>query len=116
MLKNSFGKQERLCSEKDIDFLYKSGTSFLSHPLVFYYLKKPEILFSKVMVSVSKKKYKRAVDRNLIKRRLREAYRLNKSLLTQKVHLGIVYIGNEKLPFSNIEKSMKEGLLKIPKT
>jgi ribonuclease P protein component len=113
ILKNTFGKEEKLCSEKDIDTLYKSGTSFLSHPIVIYYSALPELQHSKAMVSVSKKKFKRAVDRNLLKRRLREAYRLNKRVLTKNYHLAFVYIGHEMLPFTHIEKALIAGLTKI---
>jgi ribonuclease P protein component len=113
ILTNSLGKEERLCSAKDIETLYKSGTSFLNHPVVVYYLPQPELKFTRVLVSVSKKKFKRAVDRNLLKRRLREAYRLNKSILEKKGFLGLVYIGQEALPFGSIEKSVKAGLQKL---
>ncbi len=111
--KNTFGKEEKLCSEKDIDSLYKTGQSFLNFPLVFYHLAAEGTGASKVLISVSKKKFKNAVDRNLVKRRLREAYRLHKSILSKVYHLGFVYIGNEILPYEQLEKAMVDGLQKI---
>ncbi len=115
ILKNTFGKEEKLCSEKDIENLYKVGSSFLNHPIVFYYLLMPDLKDTQVLVSVSKKKFKNAVDRNLIKRRLREAYRLHKFALTHKYHLALVYIGNEMLPYQQIERSVTQGLERIAK-
>lgn len=113
ILKNSFSKEEKLCSEKDIDLVYKTGQSFLSHPVVIYHLPMPGISLSKVLVSVSKRKFKKAVDRNLLKRRMREAYRLNKSILSSKSFLAFVYVGNEPATFQTIEKAIISGLQKI---
>jgi ribonuclease P protein component len=116
ILKNTFGKEEKLCSEKDIDILYKTGTSFLQHPVVFYYLPAaPSERFTRVLVSVSKKKFKKAVDRNLVKRRLREAYRLNKRSLSKTYHLALVFVANSLLNYPEIEKAVKQGLEKIQK-
>lgn len=112
-LKNTFSKDERLCSEKDIETLYSAGTSFLNHPVVCYYLEQPGLVQTKILVSVSKKKFKLAVDRNLIKRRLKEAYRVNKRILEKKYHLAFVYVSNEKLPYHEIEKAIVTGLRKI---
>lgn len=113
ILKNSFGKEEKLCSDKDIDLLYKTGHSFLCHPIVIYHLPQSHLSISKVLVSVSKKKFKRAVDRNLLKRRMREAYRLNKSILNVPSFLGFVYVGNEPTTYQIIEKAIIQGLNKM---
>jgi ribonuclease P protein component len=113
ILKNNFSKEEKLCSEKDIDLVYKTGHSFLSHPLVIYHLPQTDILLSKVLVSVSKRKFKKAVHRNLLKRRIREAYRLNKSILKIPSFLAFVYIGNEPATYQVIEKALAGGLQKI---
>jgi len=113
ILTNSFSKEEKLCGEKDIDLVYKTGHSFLSHPLVIYHLPMNDIRLSKVLVSVSKRKFKKAVDRNLLKRRIREAYRLNKSILQTTSFLAFVYVGNESATFHVIEKALVHGLQKI---
>lgn len=113
ILKNSFSKAERICSDIEINLIYKTGTSFLQHPLVIYSIADPELKHSKVLVSVSKRKFKRAVDRNLLKRRIREAYRLNKTLLEKNYLLAFVYVGNDLLPYTKIEKQLVAGLQKL---
>ena len=67
------------------------------------------------MISVSKRYFKRAVDRNRLKRQVREAYRLNKRILTQHQEqaprlLAIIYIGKEKKSFDTIQKKLISGL------
>ena len=85
--KFTLNKRERLKSKKLIEELFISGKKLYAHPLKLVYIlrEKPEgqppILFS---VSVPKKKFPAAVDRNQIKRRVREAYRLNKVTVIDK--------------------------------
>jgi ribonuclease P protein component, eubacterial len=80
---HTFRKEERISSKREIGFLFENGTSFVSYPLRILFCKREiqgDARFS-VLISVSKRKFKRAVDRNRIKRLIREAYRLNKSIL-----------------------------------
>ena len=82
---NGFGlkKTERLCSKKAIDSLF-NGTdskSLSAYPIRVVYRHTEEAGF-RILVSVSKKRFRHAVDRNRVKRQLREAYRLNKHLLS----------------------------------
>ena len=82
---NGFGlnKTERLCSKKAIDALF-TGTdskSLSAYPIRAVYRHTEEAGF-RILVSVSKKRFRHAVDRNRVKRQLREAYRQNKHLLS----------------------------------
>ncbi len=82
---NGFGlkKTERLCSKKAIDSLF-NGTdskSLSAYPIRVVYRHTEEAGF-RILVSVSKKRFRHAVDRNRVKRQLREAYRQNKHLLS----------------------------------
>lgn len=76
----TFKKQERLSGQKIIDTLFSEGRNFVVSPFrvvwLEYELEGPSP--AQVLISVSKKRIKKAVDRNLVKRRIREAYRKNK--------------------------------------
>lgn len=121
----SFSKEERLCSVKLIDKLFHNGSSFLLHPFRIVWL--PEPISNEnpvqVLISVPKKKFKRAVDRNLLKRRIREIYRLQKfehlyPFLTEHsltLILGISYIGNEIGEYAFMEKKFNAAILKLKK-
>ncbi|WP_421939140.1 ribonuclease P protein component [Pedobacter sp.] len=112
----TFRKEERLCSRKHLDLLFKNGSSFLLYPLRISYLfiDEPAEVKAQVVINVPKKRYKRAVDRNLLKRRIREAYRLNKqeSLYLQlpehkgMLLLSIQFVGKDKYAFPFIEKKL----------
>ena len=113
----SFPKEERLHSKKLITELFSKGSSFNLYPLRFVFIRQaaPTATPPQVLVSVSKKHFKKAVDRNRLKRQLREAYRTHKHLLlTENQHtiqlLGILYIGKEKSDFSLIRKKLISGL------
>lgn len=114
---NTLPKKERLYEKKRIDELFAQGKSFISYPLRVVYLEKenPEEddVPVKVMVSVSKKYFKRAVKRNRVKRLIREAYRLNKAGFAsiadeKKCSFDIVFLFLKKeLPdYAEIEKAM----------
>lgn len=78
---NTFSKEERLCSRTLIKGLFSGGSSFFVYPFAVHYQLVPDSISAypaQVTFVVSKKRFKRAVDRNLLKRRMREAYRLNK--------------------------------------
>jgi ribonuclease P protein component len=73
----SFGKSERLSGQKLIDTLFSDGKSYVVPPfrIVWFKYEITGVFPVRLLISVSKKKIKKAVDRNLIKRRIREAYR-----------------------------------------
>ncbi len=118
----SFPKAERLCSKKLISELFAKGSAFNLYPLRFVFLKAEAPLpeFPEVLISVSKKYFKRAHDRNRLKRQIREAYRLSKHKLMSENGqplsvLGIVYIGKEKNKYQLIEKKLNLGLERLVK-
>ncbi|HKZ36214.1 MAG TPA: ribonuclease P protein component [Chryseolinea sp.] len=98
MGKFTFQKKERLSKEKLIKELFDKGSSFYLFPFKVFFMANPdpEYPFHQILISVSKRNFKRAVDRNLIKRRIREAYRLNKTKLPDRNKLLIAYIYSVK--------------------
>jgi ribonuclease P protein component len=110
MGKFTFKKEERLSREKIIQELFEKGSSFYLYPFKVYFIKNPnpDSATHQVLISVSKKNFKRAVDRNSIKRRIREAYRLNKNLLHGQNKLAIAYIYSVKeiLPTAQIQERL----------
>nr|WP_068892332.1 ribonuclease P protein component [Pedobacter panaciterrae] len=119
---NTFNKEERLCSRKLIDLLFKSGSSFLLYPfrVSYLYVDTEHKYPVQVVINVSKKRFKRAVDRNLIKRRTREVYRLQKqthlysSLSGSKLLLlSVQFIGKQIYDYSFFEKKMSGVFKKL---
>ena len=113
MLKLTYPKKEKLKSKKLIDQLFAEGQSVSAFPLRLVYLQTTfdDKVIAKTGVSVSKRNFKTAVDRNRIKRLLREAYRLNKAHyfnnITTQYAFMILYIGREKPTFTHVEIKMK---------
>lgn len=120
---NTFTKEERLCSRKLIDLLFKDGSSFLLYPFrISYLLTDVPCRFPvQIVINVSKKRYKRAVDRNLIKRRCRESYRLHKELELyahlndpdRLLLLSVQFVGKKIYDYSFFEKRLTGALKKL---
>ncbi|MCU4162446.1 ribonuclease P protein component [Carboxylicivirga caseinilyticus] len=120
--RNTFQKNERLCSNKIIQRLFDEGQSFVRYPfrITILPIDDEDAAPLQILISVSKKRFKRANKRNWVKRRIREAYRLNKhqalAVLTEKnikLAVSFVYLPSEVLDYSNIEKTVKKALKQI---
>jgi ribonuclease P protein component len=118
----TFHKEERLCSQKIIGELFTSGESFLAYPLKVVFLKTNLEVSCPVQAAftVSKRNFKRAVKRNLLKRRMREAYRLNKASLYDElaarnlqIVVMFVYVGKDVIEYPAIEKGMISAFKKL---
>lgn len=109
----SYSKKEKLKSKKLIDKLFAEGQSVSAYPLRLVYMQSTfdDAIIAKTGVSVSKRNFKTAIDRNRIKRLLRESYRLNKASyfnnITTQYAFMILYIGTEKPTFLQVETKMK---------
>jgi len=109
-------KEERLCSRKALEKLFEGNNkSIMAYPIRVVFQKTEETGI-RIMVSVSKRFFKRAVKRNRIKRQLREAYRLNKHILSptaQGLNIAFLWSSNEFLPTKKIMDKMQNLLTKI---
>ena len=105
----SFPKAEKLTGKKNIEELFRYGSSIFLHPFLVKYLY-ANTPVHRILITVPKKKIKRAVDRNLIKRRMREAYRLNKHLIYAQpeafYHVGFIYQDTKVLSYAEIEEKL----------
>jgi len=124
MKRNTLGRSEHLKSEKAINQLFEAGYSLSLNPirLVFQLTSADELQSVKVGFVVPKKKFKRAVDRNLLKRRMREAYRLNKRELTGDtsenipgVNIMFVYQGQQIEEYIKISDCVRDLLRRLAK-
>lgn len=115
-------KEERVSGEKRIEHLFANGRSFVSYPLRVVYAACGECesdLPVSIFVSVPKKRIKSAVDRNRMKRLIRETYRLNKHLLPAetptmpRLDIAFVYVKDELSDFGTVEKGMVKSLGQI---
>jgi ribonuclease P protein component len=114
-LGQAFGKSEKLNSEKIIASLFQSGVFVSKYPLRVNLLLTPLPVAGvpvQVVFTASKRKFKRAVDRNFVKRRLREVYRKNKLPLYealeakgQTLAIAVMYTGSEMPTMVQLERS-----------
>lgn len=120
----SFSKALILSKKSDIDLLFSKGIRIRNASFVFLYMpiNTLETPF-KVLISVPKRNIKKAVERNYIKRCIREVIRSNKEILLTidskeytGIHLAIIYNLKMKIEYSKIEEHLLEGLHKIPKS
>lgn len=107
---NTYPKSEKLKSRTTIDEMFREGKSVSKFPLRLVYIKQAleEDQKVKIGVSVSKKYFKKAIDRNYFKRVLRETYRLNKNLLLDSLDdpyaFMLLYQTKERLSYEEINR------------
>lgn len=120
----TLSKEERICSKKLINELFTgNGRSMTAFPLRVVFMKRTIVddqPRAAMLVSVPKRYFKHAVDRNRVKRQVREAFRRNKSIITQNltddheaVAMAFVWLTDEKFPSSEIENRMVRLLTRI---
>ena len=115
-VRHTFPKEERLCSRNDISRLLAKGrfVEVQGGVLRFCRLSGTGSGLNRVMVSVPKKIFKRAVSRNRMKRRIREAWRLRKNEMTSLDHdILIIYICKRQVEFSEIFDSVGRMISKL---
>lgn len=122
--RNTFGKEEHLCGKTTVDELYKVGESLFLYPFRIVYQKvAKESVPVQCLVNAPKRKFKHAVDRNRLKRLMREAYRKNKHALFDKMEdesatmrIAFSYVSDKIETQSFVEKRMIQALDKITKS
>jgi ribonuclease P protein component len=118
--KLKFGQEEHLKSKKYIDLLFAKGKGISSNPirLIYYCLEGGEATLPRVLFSVSKRNFKKAVDRNQIKRQMKEVYRLGKTAYfspdsKNPYLLAFIYTAKEKIPYNVLEKKLNLALERL---
>ena len=115
-------KKQKLCGEKAIERLFINGKSISESPfrLIWNLEKNNDNVLVKILIIVSKKRLRLAVDRNIIKRRIREAYRLQKRELelfledkNQQLNLSIIYQEEKILEYKVLEKKISLLLTRL---
>jgi len=121
-VKASFGKRYKIKLRNEIEITFNEGSFFIAYPFkVFFVINPTQMLAgSSIALSVAKRRLKLAVDRNRVKRLMREAYRTQNILLNNaceihkcNVKIVFVYIGDGVLPPKAIDKGMKKALTEI---
>lgn len=111
---NTLSKSERICSKKDISKVLSAGKFMSVSGFRYCFLPDNGAGFCRILVSVPKRNFKRAVRRNLLKRRIRESYRLQKSLVSNcSADIFFIYTGRQVMSFDEIYSSVGAILKRI---
>lgn len=123
--RETYLKVERVSGKTRIETIFASGNAFLTYPFRVVYYKHDADTSSNtnaLLISIPKKRLKRAVDRNRMKRLVREAYRLNRSYIDlsslsndSNVDIALIYVADKVLPYHIVEKSLIRLLREISK-
>ncbi len=114
MADETLTKSERLCGAVTVAELFEHGKGITAGCLRCKYLvREGSEDLSRIVVSVPKRNFKRAVKRNLLKRRIRESYRRQKALLGSGVDVLFVYTSREVLPYEAVYADMTAALTAI---
>jgi len=114
----TFKKEERLYGHAALDSVYNNGKHLQVDSIKIIYLEVPKGNFPcRVVFSVPKRSFKKAVNRNLIKRRMREIYRNHKHILyndlnekEKSIHIYIIYLSKEIIPFDELKDATLKAL------
>lgn len=107
---NSFPKSHKLCGKMRIDALYHHGQRFVCWPLRVTYIPSEQ---TEILVWAPKSLFKHAVDRNHLRRLMREAYRLNQHELPETYQIAFNYMDREQHDYRTIEKAIRKSLRRI---
>jgi ribonuclease P protein component len=114
MPKFGFPKKEHLKSRKAIHMLFSSGSQATQYPIkIFYQSTQDETTsLNKCAFAVPKRNFRKAVDRNKVRRRMREAYRLNRHRLSQSesLHIVFLYVARDIVAYPQIEYAFERLL------
>lgn len=122
--RRTFSKSERICLKRSFDYLFERGASFKIGALKFFFVFNlpPDLRTAPLSVAfaVPKRAFKRAVHRNLLKRRMREAFRCNKHQLLsvlqqrdQSLAVLVKYVANVPMDFAIIEKNFQAAFSQL---
>jgi ribonuclease P protein component len=119
-MKNTFAKSEKLCSKKVIEELFKTSSSVFLYPFKLAYLTREEVSteLPKVLVTASKRNFKKAHQRNKVKRKIKEAYRIAKPHYFSSPHqiasIAIIFVAKtDDIPFPELQVRMEKAIKRL---